>query len=125
MSDISKINVEGIDYDIKDNVARESLNKAPNNCNTGLIRVNSEEELNDILETELNNLKDNQSKLMVIGVLVSGLSLPGGNWFTWIHKASINHAIVESVSYMRTNKIYRRVKSAGEWGTWVAYTLNE
>lgn len=121
MSDISKINVDGVDYDVKDVTARTSLD---NKCQKGIVSLKATVSTNDSLNTFIDNLYntagDGNMSVGRLELSVSGLNLPGGSWLVIVSNDRTTYGFALALRYGTEKELlmYSNCKTNGEWKGW-------
>lgn len=116
MSDISKINVDGIDYDIKDVFARNQLDSLVSFS----IDVSNDEQLMSSLQKVYDSTKNGDIKLGRIYIKNESAAIPGGHWLAILSNTWSNYGFVICIKYNSNGLPQFRYINYWEdaWGAW-------
>lgn len=129
MADISKIKVDDIEYNVKDAVARDSINNLdmlPNKIVTAIYsEVSSLDELHTQLNSALLDCPIYSVKFIVINTDTVFDPFDGGSLLFQLFKHNENFCTAEATVYTSNGiKKYGGCKYYGEWGNWTEWQLN-
>lgn len=115
MADVSKIRVDGVEYDVKDSVARDKLlNTAPKKLSSMGFSVSTTEKLTESLTKMLNEAT---SEGLCIGhINISGTNTPlyGGEWCVIVGNTWDSYGFAIAIKY--ANGIKPDIFMCSYWG---------
>lgn len=122
MSDISKINVDGVDYDVKDTIARDKLlNTAPKKLSLYGFSVSTTEKLTEALTKMFNEATSEGISIGYINISGTETPLYGGEWCVIVSNTWNAYGFALAFKY-QTNTLpdmFACSCSNKTWGQWV------